>query len=84
MLRVVLDRFDKTQGNATKTVSTTLRRAYSAISSKSKSQKHGSQTQSKKSRGADSHKLDAIQEHEAAFSREGVAGVHIYSLSLSI
>jgi hypothetical protein len=31
MLRVVLDGFDKTQANATKTVSTILRHAYSEL-----------------------------------------------------
>jgi hypothetical protein len=66
MFQQVLDGFDKTRGNATKAVSTILRQAYSAISSKGKSRKDGSQNQSKKSRGGESHKLDTIQEHEAA------------------
>ena len=49
-----------------KTVSRILRHAYRSISSKSESQKNGSRTKSKKSRGGVSHKLDTIQEHKVA------------------
>ena len=66
VLPAVLDGFDKTRADATKVVSTLLRKTYRSISSKSESQKNGSQTKGKKSRGGNSHELDTIQEHKAA------------------
>ena len=48
-----------------KTLTRVLRNAYHAISSKSESQKDGSQTKGKKSRGG-SDKLYTIQEHKMA------------------
>jgi hypothetical protein len=84
----VLDGFDKTQANATKTVSTILRHAYRSISSKSKSQKDGSRTKGKNSRGGHSHKLDTIQEHKAALMLYGYKIVapmkNVMSLPLAV
>jgi len=67
----VLDGFDKTQANATKKVSTILRKAYRSISSKSESQKNKSRTQGEKSRGGQFQELDTIQEHQAALMLYG-------------
>jgi hypothetical protein len=71
VLPAVLDGFDKTQANATKTVSTILRHAYCSISFKSKSQKNGSRTKGKRRRGGGSHELDTIQQHKAALRLYG-------------
>jgi hypothetical protein len=67
----VLDGFDKPKAYTMKTVSTIVRHAYRSISSKSESQKNGSRTKSKKSRGGHSHELDTIQEHKAALMLYG-------------
>lgn len=66
-----MDGFDKPKANTMKTVSTIVRHAYRSISSKSESQKNGSRTKGKKSRGGHSHELDTIQEHKAALMLYG-------------
>jgi hypothetical protein len=63
-LPAVLDGFDRTQVDATKTISSILRHAYRSISSKSESQKNGSRKKGKMSRGGHSHELDTIQEYK--------------------
>jgi hypothetical protein len=70
-LPAVLDGFDKAQANATKIVSTILRHSYRSVSSKSDSQKTGSRTKGKKSRGGHSHELDTIHEHKLALMLYG-------------
>ena len=88
MLPAVLDGFDETQANATKTVSTILRHAYRSICSKSESQKNESRTKGKKSRGGRPHELDTIHEHKAALMLYGYKIVapmkNVMSLPLAV
>jgi hypothetical protein len=69
----------------TKAVSTILQHAYR---SKSESQKNGSWTKTKRSRGGHSHELDTIQEHKAALMLYGYKIVepmkNVMSLPLAI
>ena len=87
-LAAVLDGFDKTQADVTKTVTTILRQAYRSISSKSESQKNRSRTKDKKSRGGNAHELDTIQEHKAALMLYGYKIVapmeNVMSLPLAV
>jgi hypothetical protein len=87
-LAALLKGFDEEKANATKKVSAMLRRFYPSISSKSKKEKSGSQTQGKNSRGGNSHALDTIQEHEAALMLHGYKIVapmkNVMSLPLAV
>jgi hypothetical protein len=84
----VLDGFDKTRAEATKTITTLVRSAYRSISSKGKSQKDGPRTKGNNSRGRHSHQLDTIQEHKAALMLHGYKIVapmkNVMSLPLAV